>query len=97
MYGASSARPFELASLGCCVVSDPYNGLEEWFEVGKEMFMVQDAGEAIQTYKKLLSSDELRRTTGEAARTRVLKEHTAQHRAKQLINLLQGLKGHQHR
>ena len=97
MYGASSARPFELASLGCCVVSDPYNGLEEWFEVGKEMFMVHNAGEAIETYKMLLSSAELRRTTGEAARRRVLREHTAQHRARQLINLLQGLKGHQHR
>ncbi|MGA2670005.1 MAG: glycosyltransferase [Dehalococcoidia bacterium] len=97
MYGTSSARPFELASLGCCVVSDPYNGLEEWFEVGKEMFMVHNAEEAIETYKMLLSSAELRRRTGEAARSKVLKEHTAQHRAKQLINLLQGLEGHQHR
>jgi len=94
LYGTSSARPFELASLGCCVVSDPYNGLEEWFEVGKEMFIVHNAEEAVETYKMLLSLDELRRRTGEAARRRVLKEHTAKHRAKQLIDLLQGLKGH---
>ena len=60
------------------------------------MFMVHNAEEAIETYKMLLSSDELRRTIGEAARSKVLKEHTAQHRAKQLINLLQGLEGHQH-
>jgi spore maturation protein CgeB len=76
------------------VVSDPYNGLEEWFEVGKEMFIVHNAEEAVETYKMLLSSDELRRRTGEAARRRVLKEHTAQHRAKQLIEILQGAKGH---
>jgi glycosyltransferase involved in cell wall biosynthesis len=94
MYGTSSARPFELASLGCCVVSDPYNGLEEWFKVGKEMFIVNNTEEAVEAYKILLSSADLRQRTGEAARRRVLKEHTAQHRAKQLINLLQGLKGH---
>ena len=93
MQGTSSARPFELASLGCCVVSDPYNGLEEWFEVGKEMLMAHDAGEARETYRMLLSSAELRRTIGEAARKRVMREHTARHRAGQLIGLLQGLKG----
>lgn len=39
-YATSSMRPFELASLGCCVVTDSYKGLEEWFEVDNEMFMV---------------------------------------------------------
>lgn len=92
MYATSSARPFELASLGCCVVSDPYNGLEEWFDVGKEIFMVHNAEEAIETYKLLLSSEGLRRETGELARKRVLKEHTAQHRAKQLIAYINYIK-----
>lgn len=41
VYSSSSSRPFELASMGCCVVSDPYNGLEEWFDLGKEMYMVE--------------------------------------------------------
>ena len=84
MYATSSSRPFELASSGCCVVSDPYSGLEEWFDVGKEIFVVHSAEEAIETYKMLLSSEALRRETGQLARKRVLKEHTTQHRAKQL-------------
>lgn len=91
-YATSSARPFELASMGCCVVTDSYNGFEEWFEVGKEIFMVQNAKEAIETYKMLLSSEELRLKTGEAARKRVLREHTAQHRARQIANLLEKIK-----
>lgn len=91
-YATSSMRPFELASMGCCVVSDPYMGLEEWFEVGKEIFVVHDAAEAIETYKMLLTTEELRRRTGELARKRVLKEHTVQHRARQLVEILQGLK-----
>jgi len=84
VYATSSSRPFELASSGCCVVSDPYSGLEEWFDVGKEIFVVHSAKEAIETYKMLLSSEALRRETGQLARKRVLKEHTTQHRAKQL-------------
>ena len=91
-YATSSMRPFELASMGCCVVSDPYNGLEEWFEIGKEMFIAHDAEEAVATYKMLLASDELRRRTGELARERVLKEHTVQHRARQLLDILQGIR-----
>ncbi len=92
-YATSSMRPFELASMGCCVVSDPYNGMEEWFEVGKEIFIAHDAEEAVEIYMKLLASEELRRRTGELARERVLKQHTVQHRAKQLVDILQGLKG----
>jgi len=89
VYASSTSRPFELAALGCCVVSDPYSGLEEWFEVGKEMFMVHNTEEVVETYRMLLSSEELRRKTGELARQRVLKEHTFKHRAAQLINILQ--------
>jgi spore maturation protein CgeB len=91
-YATSSARPFELASMGCCIVTDSYSGLEEWFEVGKEIFMVQNAKEAIETYKMLLSSEELRLKAGEAARKRVLKDHTMKHRAKQILFIIERIK-----
>ena len=42
VYCTSTVRPFELASLGCCVVSGPYDGLEKWFEIGKEMFKIEN-------------------------------------------------------
>ncbi len=90
VYATSSMRPFELASMGCCVVSDPYLGLEEWFKIGKEMFVAHDDKEAIETYKTLLASEELRIKTGELARKRVLKQHTVHHRARQLIDIVQG-------
>jgi len=88
IYASSTTRPFELAGFGSCIVSQPYNGIEEWFEVGKELFVVHDADEAIEMYKMLLSSDELRQRTGELARQRVLKEHTFKHRAKQFMEVL---------
>jgi len=87
-YATSSARPFELASMGCCMVTDAYNGFEEWFEVGKEAFMAHNAKEAREIYDTLLTSEDLRRKTGEAARQRILKEHTMLHRARQILSII---------
>jgi len=87
-YGTSTSRPFELASLACCIVSNPCAGLEGWFNIGKEIYVVRDQNEAVETYKWLLSSDDLRREMGRRARQRVLKEHTYLHRANQFLALL---------
>ena len=88
VYASSSSRPFELASMGCCIVSNPYKGLEEWFEPKKEIFIIESAEEAIEIYKWLLKNSVERRKVGEQARERVLKEHTYQHRAGQLVKIL---------
>ena len=37
VYASSSCRPFELASAGAAIVSNPYNGIERWFEPGQEL------------------------------------------------------------
>lgn len=91
-YATSTSRPFELASMGCCVVSAPYKGLDKWFDPGEEMFMVESVEEVIEIYQWLLQEDELRRKVGEAARKRVLKEHTTRQRARQLLNILKELR-----
>ncbi|MBA3867920.1 MAG: glycosyltransferase [Anaerolineae bacterium] len=93
VYGSSSSRPFELSSMGCCVVSNPYLGIEEWFEPGKELFVVNSREEAIDRYRYLLAHDSERQSIGAAARERVLKEHTFQHRARQLVGIMQGYIG----
>lgn len=88
VYCTSTVRPFELASLACCIVSGPYNGLEKWFEIGKEMFMVESSKEATDLYKNLLDNDEERLQYGIAARNRILKEHTHKHRALQIQKII---------
>jgi hypothetical protein len=90
IYASSSSRPFELASMGCCIVANPYLGIEEWFEPEKEIFIVNSGEEAIDRYRHLLSHDSERCAAGEAARNRVLKEHTFCHRARQLVEIVQG-------
>lgn len=92
IYASATSRPFELASYGACIVSQPYNGIEEWFEIGKELLVVESEEEAIETYRWLLDDEEERKKIGRKARERVLKEHTFQHRAKELVNILRGIK-----
>lgn len=92
VYASSTSRPFELASLGCCIVSNPYNGLEEWFDINKEIFIVNNAKEAYDIYQWLLSDDETRIKAANSARKRVLKEHTYKHRAEQLLDIIKKLR-----
>ena len=90
VYESSTSRPFELASLGCCIVTDPYNGLENWFKIGKEIHMATNSKEAFEIYDWLLSDENARENTAKRARKRVLKEHTFKHRAEKLSRIIKG-------
>lgn len=85
MEGTSSARPFELGALGAAAVTNPWKGIERWFEPGREILVVRDAAEALTVYRELWAHESLRREMGAAMRARVLAEHTYQHRARQLL------------
>jgi hypothetical protein len=88
VYASSSSRPFELSSMGCCIIANPYMGIEEWFEPNKELFVVYSQEEAIDRYRYLLAHESERLAVGRAARERVLKEHTFRHRAQQLVSII---------
>lgn len=88
VYASASARPFELAAYGTCMVSNPVNGIEEWFEVGKELSVIKDEKEAMEIYRYFLDNSEEREQVGNHARERVLKEHTFRHRASELVRII---------
>jgi glycosyltransferase involved in cell wall biosynthesis len=88
VFASSSSRPFELASMGCCVVSNPYLGVETWFEPNTELISIANADEALDRYRYLLAHDAERRAIGEAARRRVLAQHTHRHRARDLVEII---------
>ncbi|HEY7915108.1 MAG TPA: glycosyltransferase [Blastocatellia bacterium] len=88
VYASSSSRPFELAGMKACIVANTYNGIEEWFEPDKEIFIVHSEEEAIDRYRFLLGHESSRLKAGEAARARVLKEHTFRHRARQMVRII---------
>jgi spore maturation protein CgeB len=88
VYASSSCRPFELASSGAAIVSNPYEGIERWFEPGSELLVVHDADEAVAAYRALLDDPAQAEELGRRARERVLDEHTYRHRARQVLDLL---------
>jgi Glycosyl transferases group 1 len=88
VYASSSCRPFELASAGAAIVSNPYDGLERWFEPGSELLIVNNAEEAVSAYRALLDDPAQAEELGRRARERVLDEHTYRHRARQLLDLV---------
>jgi spore maturation protein CgeB len=81
-----SGRFFEAAACGTPIVTDWWEGMEDFFEPGSEILVASSASEVIDALA--LGSDELRRI-GQAARDRVLAEHTATHRSEELVRLIE--------
>ncbi len=78
-YGfCPSGRLFEAAACGVPLLTDGWEGLEQFFTPGNEILRVDTAEDVLQTI--CLSDVELRRVS-EAARDRVLREHTNEQRA----------------
>ena len=76
------------AAAGAAIVSNPYEGIERWFEPGQELLIVGDAEEALAAYRELLADPGQAEAMGARARERVLDEHTYAHRASQLLSLV---------
>ena len=88
VYASSTSRLFELAAAGAAIVSNPYNGIERWFEPGRELVVASDADEAVEAYEALLDDPGAAAELGRRARERVLEEHTFADRARQLLDLV---------
>ena len=85
-YGyCPSGRLFEAAACGTPILSDAWDGLDTFFEPGKEILLAGTTEEAVDAIA--LPPAELARI-GRAARERALADHTAERRAEQLIEYL---------
>jgi spore maturation protein CgeB len=74
-------RLFEAAACETVVISDRWEGLESFFDIGDEIRCASTTDEVLDA---LDMSEEQRRRMGQAARARVLAQHTAMHRAIEL-------------
>jgi spore maturation protein CgeB len=81
-----SGRLFEAAACGVPILSDSWEGLEYFFEPGKEILVAQNTPEAVSALS--LSADELSRI-GNCARERALSEHTADKRARDFEEIVE--------
>jgi spore maturation protein CgeB len=81
-------RLFEAAACGVPVVSDRFEGLDEFFVPGKEILVAERAADVLAALDAV--DPEARARIGAAARARVLAANTADHRAAQLESTLFG-------
>jgi spore maturation protein CgeB len=88
IYASSVSRPFELAAMKCCIVSNQCLGMEEWFKEGDEILTAGSSEKAIELYKWLSKDDAERERLGENAYQKVVKEHTVSRKAIQLLEFI---------
>jgi len=77
-----SVRLFEAAACGTPIISDEWPGLETFFTPGEEILVAACSADVIAILSNM--SSETRKSIGAAARRRLLRSHTPEHRAKDL-------------
>jgi len=82
-----SGRLFEAAACGAPILSDCWDGIDDFFERGTEIILAQDRQDALAALA--LTDDELQRIA-KRARERTLDQHSSARRASELIRLLEG-------
>jgi spore maturation protein CgeB len=82
-----SGRLFEAAACGTAIVSDWWEGLDEFFEPMEEI-LIASTTEDVLAALDLSAAD--RERIGSAARERALARHSASTRARELVGLLEG-------
>jgi spore maturation protein CgeB len=89
-YGYSPPlRIFEAAGAGACIISDRWEGIEDFLEPGAEVLRADD-GEHVAGILELLTAEHAREI-GAAARRRILAQHTYAHRAAQFDAVMEGM------
>jgi spore maturation protein CgeB len=83
-----ATRVFEAAGAGACLITDAWEGLEQFLEPDREVLVAHDGAEVAAALEAL--DPQRARRIGQAARARVLAEHTYRHRAEQVETILQG-------
>lgn len=83
-----ATRVFEAAGASACLISDEWPGIEQFLAPGEEVLIARDAGEVVEQLRAL--TPERARRIGNAARRRVLAQHTYGLRAELVEDVLEG-------
>jgi spore maturation protein CgeB len=86
-----ATRVFEAAGAGACLLSDKWEGIEQFLEPGAEVIVCASGADVVAALRGL---DRARAAEiGARARERVLAEHTYAHRARQVEDVLASAPG----
>ena len=86
-YGFSPAtRVFEAAGAAACLITDAWGGIDSFLQPGKEILVTHSGADVARILQEL--GAERARSIGEAARQRVLAEHTYEQRGALVASIL---------
>jgi spore maturation protein CgeB len=84
-----ATRVFEAAGAGACLITDAWEGIEQFLQPDEEILVARDGNEVARHLASL--TPERARHIGERGRRRILNSHTYDHRAEQVLPLLERL------
>lgn len=91
-YGFSPpTRIFEAAGAGACIITDEWDGIEMFLEPGSEVLVAASGSEVAEHVKGL--NPQRAADIGRRAFKRIMAQHTYEHRARELDEILSGLAG----
>lgn len=88
-HTALNLRTFETLGSGKILISDRVVGIDELFEVGKEVIACDNEDEFLDNVEKYLFDDEAGQRVAESGYSKIIHAHTIMHRAKQLQEILE--------
>jgi spore maturation protein CgeB len=84
-----SVRLFEASACGAAILSDDWEGLDDFLSPGDQILLPRDEHDVADILLHLPDAERLK--IGRNARERILAEHTSSHRAAQFENIIAGL------
>ncbi len=81
-----ATRVFEAAGAGACLITDAWEGIDDFLEPGSEVLVAHDGAEVARLLDEL--DPDRACDIGDAARERVLASHTYAQRAEQVESIL---------
>jgi spore maturation protein CgeB len=81
-----ATRVFEAAGAGACLITDAWEGIELFLQPDEEVLVARDGDDVVEHVRAL--TPERARAVGEAARLRILSEHTYARRGAEVDALL---------
>ena len=87
--GDVNMRVFEGTACGALVLNDSAaNGLDELFDIGRELALYEDDADLLDKVAHYLENDAERERVAMAGQTRTLGQHTVRHRAAQIVEVV---------
>ena len=79
------ARPFEIAAANSLVFTEYHKGIEEFFDIDKEIICFQGEGEMVEKCKVLLKNDKLLQKISLNGHERFKRDHTSHVRVQNIL------------